>query len=137
VPVVKALLEAIAQAEPQLAHHPRLLIRATGFQLVIVLLDAATLWVLVRSLGTTTLFAGVFAAFVISSVVRTLSVVPGGLGAFETAAVVSLRLAGVPTLTALSATLLFRGFSFWLPMLPGLFLSRRLTRRAPAAREPP
>jgi Mg2+-importing ATPase len=129
VPVVKALLEAIAQAEPRLAHHPRLLAQATGFQLVIVLLDAATLWVLVRSLGTTAAFAGVFASFVISSMVRTLSVVPGGLGAFEAAAVVSLTLAGVPAVTALSATRLFRGFSFWLPMLPGLILSRRLAGR--------
>jgi Mg2+-importing ATPase len=27
----------------------------------------------------------------------------------------------------LSATLLFRGLSFWLPMVPGLAFSRRLT----------
>jgi len=128
VPVVKALLAAIRQADPRLAHRPRLLARATGYQLVIVLLDAATLWALVRSLGTTTTFGAIYASFVISSVVRTVSIVPGGLGAFEIAAVVSLTLAGVPKLTALSATLLFRGFSFWLPMLPGLFLSRRLAR---------
>lgn len=36
-----------------------------------------------------------------------------------------LRLVGVPVAVALSATLLFRGLSFWLPMLPGLVLSRR------------
>jgi len=133
VPVVRTLLDAIAQAEPHLAHRPRLLIRATIFQLVIVLLDAATLWVLVRSLGTTASFAGVFGSFVFSSMVRTLSVVPGGLGAFEAAAVVALALGGVPALTGLSATLLFRGFSFWLPMLPGLLLSRRVggARRHP------
>jgi len=33
---------------------------------------------------------------------------------------------------ALSATLLFRGLSFWLPMIPGLICSRRLLGAAPA-----
>jgi Mg2+-importing ATPase len=137
VPVVRTLLDAIAQAEPHLAHRPRLLARATTFQLVIVLLDAATLWVLVRSLGTSASFAGVFGSFVLSSMVRTLSIVPGGLGAFEAAAVLTLALGGVPALTGLSATLLFRGFSFWLPMLPGLLLSRRIVARDVRVRAAP
>lgn len=32
---------------------------------------------------------------------------------------------GVPIETALAATLLLRGFTFWLPMLPGFALSQR------------
>jgi len=36
---------------------------------------------------------------------------------------------GVPLPVALSATLLFRGLSFWLPMLPGVWCSRRVMGR--------
>jgi P-type Mg2+ transporter len=33
--------------------------------------------------------------------------------------VLMLRMVGIDVAVALSATLLFRGLSFWLPMLPG------------------
>jgi P-type Mg2+ transporter len=50
---------------------------------------------------------------------------PGGLGTFEAASVVTLRLAGASTPVALATTLLFRGLSFWLPMVPGVWASKR------------
>ena len=34
----------------------------------------------------------------------------------------------VAVAAGLAATLLFRGFSFWLPMIPGLLLARREAR---------
>lgn len=39
-----------------------------------------------------------------------------------------LTLFHVPVEAALGATLLQRGFTYWLPMLPGLWLSRREVR---------
>jgi Mg2+-importing ATPase len=39
--------------------------------------------------------------------------------------VLTLAATGVSLATALSATLLFRGLSFWLPMAPGVWASRR------------
>lgn len=51
----------------------------------------------------------------------------GRLG--EGVAVVTLHQVGGPLAAALSATLLFRGVSCWLPMLPGFVASRRLRRR--------
>jgi uncharacterized membrane protein YbhN (UPF0104 family) len=51
--------------------------------------------------------------------------VPGGVGTFEGTCVVVLRSHGVPLEAALAATLLLRGFTFWLPMAPGLWLARR------------
>jgi hypothetical protein len=41
-----------------------------------------------------------------------------------------LRSHGVPIEAALAATLLLRGFTFWLPMLPGLWIARREMRAA-------
>jgi uncharacterized membrane protein YbhN (UPF0104 family) len=42
--------------------------------------------------------------------------------------VTTLKLIGVPVAAGLAATLLFRFFTFWLPMAPGLILARRETR---------
>jgi Mg2+-importing ATPase len=64
-----------------------------------------------------------------------MGIVPGGLGTFEATSVLTLRMTGVTLPVALSATLLFRAFSFWLPMLPGYWFSRQAV--APKARTQP
>jgi len=64
----------------------------------------------------------------LSTLARTLGPVPGGLGIFEAASVATLKLMGVPIAAGLAATLLFRGFSYWLPMAQGILLARRETR---------
>ena len=48
---------------------------------------------------------------------------PLGLGTFEAGTTGMLALLGMPLEGALSA-LLLRGFSFWVPMLPGLLIAR-------------
>src|SRR4029079_15403130 len=53
-------------------------------------------------------------------------IVPDGLGTFEATSVSMLRMVGIDVAVALSATLLFRGLSFWLPMLPGYWCTHRL-----------
>ncbi|HEY7699989.1 MAG TPA: HAD-IC family P-type ATPase, partial [Vicinamibacteria bacterium] len=126
-PLVKSLSGFLADADPALVRQPGILARATFWQAAIFLLDAATVWVLVRSLGGAAPGEGVFASFMIASVFRTIGVVPGGLGTYEATSVLTLRMIGVSVPVALSATLIFRGLSFWLPMLPGLWFSRRVT----------
>lgn len=128
IPLLQHGLTLLRQADPRLARDPRLIWQSGVLQLAIVVLDAATMWMLILSLGQAASLTGVFASFMISTLLRTISVVPGGLGAFEAASVVTLRLAGVPVAVALSATLLFRGLSFWLPMIPGLIFSRSARR---------
>ncbi len=125
VPFLKNALALLREADPRLTRSVRLIIWSGLFQLAIVLLDAATVWVLIRSLGNLASPTGVFASFMISTLLRTIGIVPGGLGTFEAASVVTLKLAGVPVAMALAATLLFRGLSFWLPMAPGIIFSRK------------
>jgi Mg2+-importing ATPase len=98
--------------------------KSGGYQLAILLLDTATVWFLILSLGEVSSPAGVFVSFILSNLFRIIGILPGGLGSFEAASVVTLGLAGVPVTVALAATLLFRGLSFWLPMFPGLVFSR-------------
>ncbi|MFS8116211.1 lysylphosphatidylglycerol synthase transmembrane domain-containing protein [Rhizobium jaguaris] len=97
-------------------------------QATIFLLDAVTLWLTLRSIGMDIAPTKAFVSFILASVVATLSPVPLGLGSFEGTCVGVLHLFGVQAEAALAATLIFRGFTFWLPMLPGLWLIRRETR---------
>lgn len=90
----------------------------------ILRLDAVTIWVLILSLGEVASPTGVFASFIVSTLRSTISIVPGGLGIFEAASVVTLKFAAVPLTVALAANLLFRAPSSWLPMLPGLIFAR-------------
>jgi Mg2+-importing ATPase len=126
IPGARAAIEFVAGADKALVRDRRVLVGTVGLHLMIVSLDAATMWTLVHALGANVPPGGVFAGFMVASLVRTMGVVPGGLGTFEATSVVMLRLAGIDLAGALSATLLFRGLSFWLPMLPGYWSSRRV-----------
>lgn len=136
VPLLAGAARHLAGADRGLAHDPRILRDAVLLQAAIVVLDAATVWTLLAALGSHAPAGGVFASFVLSSMLRSISFVPGGLGVFEAASVVTLKLAGVPLPAALSATLLFRALSFWLPMIPGLVFSRRASATVAAAPAP-
>jgi uncharacterized protein (TIRG00374 family) len=128
-------IAAVLQAVPMRAVlAPRLLAETALLQLAIFALDALTLDTTLRAVANPVPFPTVFASFVVASVVSTLAWVPGGLGAFEGACVAMLHLHGVSIESALSATLLLRGFTFWLPMLPGLALARRELGRTPESR---
>jgi Mg2+-importing ATPase len=137
LPLVREVVGFLGDADPRLARSPGLIAQATGWQVAIFLLDAATMWAVIRSLGATAPVAMVYASSMISALVRTLGLVPGGLGTYEAASVLTLHLIGEGVPVALSATLIFRALSFWLPMLPGLWFSRLVTRRRGEEGGPP
>jgi glycosyltransferase 2 family protein len=125
LPAARRLLEALTSAPSAPLHDPLLMVRATAWQLGIFLLDGGTLYAVLRALNQTCSFPSAFASFMMAEVVATIGPMPLGLGTFEGTAIAVLHLTGVPLEGALAATLLFRGFTFWLPMLPGLWLVRR------------
>jgi uncharacterized protein (TIRG00374 family) len=124
VPIVRNAMEFLSDADSKLTLNGRLLLETSLWQALIFVLDAATMWVLILSLGHRASIAGVYASFMVSSLLRTMGIVPGGLGTFEATSVLTLKMIGVGIPVGLSATLLFRGLTFWLPMLPGLWLSK-------------
>jgi uncharacterized membrane protein YbhN (UPF0104 family) len=126
---ISRLLKFLKDANRRLVRSPRLLALTFGLQLLIIALDTGTMLAVIRSLGATVPTAGVFLSFMTSSLLRTVGVVPGGLGTFDASSVLTLRMTGATLPVALSATLLFRGLSYWLPLLPGLWYARRLTQR--------
>ncbi|WP_409318268.1 magnesium-translocating P-type ATPase [Pseudomonas sp. KCJK9016] len=123
--IVARSLALLTGADRSLVRSRLLLSRITLLELAIIVLDSTTLWFLLRSLGVSASPLGLFAGFMLASVLRSIGIVPGGLGAFEAAAVVTMHWVGIDLAVALSATLLFRGLTFWLPMLPGLWLAHR------------
>ncbi|HYX92256.1 MAG TPA: lysylphosphatidylglycerol synthase transmembrane domain-containing protein [Myxococcaceae bacterium] len=129
IPGFRTVLDALTEAPPELARNGRILTEATGLNFAIHLLDAATLWCLLWAVGILAHPGAVFAAFMLSTLARTIGVLPGGFGTFDGTLVAVLNLMGIPVAEALSATLLFRGFSFFLPLVPGVLLSRAELRR--------
>jgi uncharacterized protein (TIRG00374 family) len=129
IPRLESTLREIGRAPNGLVRDPALLLQGGALQLAVFLLDAATLWTMLRAIGYSAPPSAVFASFVLSQAAATVILMPGGLGSFEAASVALLALSDVPVETALTATLLLRGLTYWLPMLPGLWLSRREIRR--------
>jgi hypothetical protein len=124
-PGARDVAAALREAPAGSLFAPRLLAETTALQLSIFALDTTTLDLCLRAVGSPAALPGVFASFLVASVVSSISWMPGGLGAFEGACVALLHLQGVPVEGALAATLLLRGMTFWLPMLPGFAVARR------------
>jgi uncharacterized protein (TIRG00374 family) len=127
-PGVKNLLQAFADAPGELLHKPALVAWAIFLQASVFLLDSATLWVMLRAIGQPVSLMIAFPSFVLASIAATLGPIPLGLGTFEATCVAMLNVLGIQLEAALTATLLLRGFTLWLPMLPGLWLTRREIR---------
>lgn len=127
----------IADASAHLLCDPALVGGTMLLQLAVFLLDAATPAIALAAIGSDgTHLPGVFASFVIASVAATMGPTPLGIGTFESVCVATLVLVGVHLEAALMATLLLRGLTFWLPMLPGLRIARRELRQDHEARSP-
>jgi glycosyltransferase 2 family protein len=134
LPRADELLREVARAPRRLVRNPRVLLQAGGLQLIIFLLDGATLWAMLRAVGYEADPLGMFASFIFAQVAATVFLVPGGLGTFEASSVAMLALFKVPVEAALTATLLLRGLTYWLPMAPGYWLSHReIKKRVPKA----
>jgi hypothetical protein len=125
LPFVASALTALSDAPVHLVRNPGLVAVATVLQGAIFVSDAATLYVLLHAIGQPVSLFVAFPSFIVACMAATLGLVPLGLGTFETTGVLMLNSLGVELEAALTGILLLRGFTLWLPMLPGLWLTRR------------
>ena len=148
IPGFRSVLRYIVNTPPEVLRNRTLFSKAVLLQFAVILLDAATLDAVLRAIGQPTRLDFVFAGFAISAAISTLSLIPGGLGAFEAVSVLMLRLLRVPIEAGLAATLMLRAYTLWLPMIPGFFILRsetvdiiisqnHLSERVGSASEPP
>ncbi len=90
----------------------------------VFLADSATLAACLLALGQPFQPATAYLGLMTGSIVATLAPIPLGLGTFEASATAMMRSLGVPFEAALTATLLLRGLTLWLPLIPGLLMMR-------------
>lgn len=124
IPALGPVLVALASAPTDIIRDRLVIRRATALQLVEIVLDASTLYVTLAALDVWAAPLSVFASFVMAFVAARAAPTPLGLGMFEGASIGMLHLTGVQIEAALAATLLFRGYTLWLPMVPGFWCLR-------------
>jgi uncharacterized membrane protein YbhN (UPF0104 family) len=116
------LAPVLGQVLPRLlavVQQPRKLATGIGGAL---LLDAAYILCLaacIQALGGSASLASIALVYLTGSALGSAVPTPGGLGAVEAALSAGLTAAGLPGATAVSAVLLFRTITFWLPVPVG------------------
>jgi uncharacterized membrane protein YbhN (UPF0104 family) len=126
---IREPLRLIGDAPSGLVRNPRLIAELTVLNAGVFVADALTMQCCLLALGVQAPFAAAFVPFMMASIVVTLGPIPLGLGSFEAVSIGMLRLMGIPFEAALSATLLLRGFTLWLPIGVGFVLTRRELKR--------
>jgi hypothetical protein len=90
--------------------------------------DIAVLWACFHAFGASPAIAVLVVAYFVGTLANTLPL-PGGVGGVEGGMVGALAAFGVDPGLALIAVLAYRGFAFWLPIVPGVvsYLTLRRT----------
>jgi uncharacterized protein (TIRG00374 family) len=97
-------------------------------QLMIILCDIVTVFALVKGFHVSMSFGLVAFALLLSLVIGALPISPGSLIIYESAMTYFFTKLGAPVHAALIITLLYRFFTFWLPIPIGLLLYRNLDK---------
>ena len=106
--------------------HRGQLARTLALSLVAYIVDLSSLYTLFlafhKAIGLGVLVAG----FAIGILFWIISITPQGIGVVEGAMALVYASLGVPAARATTVTLAFRGLTFWLPLVIGFFLLRRV-----------
>jgi uncharacterized membrane protein YbhN (UPF0104 family) len=100
----------------EVAQHPRKLAEGIGGALLLSGAYILCLSTCVAAFGSSVPFAKIGVVYLTGSALGSIIPTPGGLGAVEAALTAGLTAAGVPGAVAVSAVLLFRLLTFWLPV---------------------
>ena len=130
--ILARVMPPLREAAPRLLEllsSPRKLTEAVGGALLLNLFYIAALWCGVRAFGGTLSPVAVAVVYLAGAAVASVAPTPGGLGAVEVALSTGLTAAGMAGAAAVSAVLLFRIATFWLPVPIGLVATRILQRQ--------
>lgn len=126
---VGPLLREVGPRLVTVAQRPFKLLEGVGGM---VLLNAAYIGVLyacVEAFGGSMNIAVVAVVYLAGATIGQAAPTPGGLGAVEAALAAGLTAGGLDAGIAVSAVLLYRLITFWLPTLPGYWAFTNLTRK--------
>jgi uncharacterized membrane protein YbhN (UPF0104 family) len=127
IPAARRVLRArvspiFGQVLPQLlevAQHPRKLALGIGGALLLSAAYIGCLEACVAAFGRSVPIASIAVVYLTGSAIGSILPTPGGLGGVEAALTAGLTAAGLPGAVAVSAVLLFRLLTFWLPVPVG------------------
>ena len=126
------LAPALGQVLPRLlemVQRPRKLAEGVGGALLLTASYILCLSACVLALGGSIPFTSAAVVYLTGSALGSLVPTPGGLGAVEAALAAGLTATGMAAATAVSAVLLFRLLTFWLPVPAGWAAFGYLRRR--------
>lgn len=126
---VTLAVEDFYGAVGQVRRDPARLIWSFLFNILRLALDAASLFFAFWAVGFAISPGVCLVIFTSSSALSTLSATPGELGVMETSLAVLSTALGIPPPTAVSAIVLFRALSYWLPIPVGYFMFGHLEKR--------
>lgn len=140
IPMAVKIMTLSQNAIHKILNEKPLFAKVVGVQIIQRIFDALTLWLIFQAIDAPIAFAACFIGVSLASVTATVAPTPMGVGAFEGGLVAGLAVFGVPIDTALIGTLIYRGLSLWLPLIPGFFILQREllhTRKSAEGMSPP
>ena len=124
LPSLKSSLASLGRV----ARSPVRLTLLFGGSALVTLSYIGGLVVSVAAFGASASIAQVGAVYLVASLIAAASPTPGGLGAIEAATIAGLTGIGISSGPAVSAVLVYRLATYWLPVLPGWYSWRLLQR---------
>jgi phosphatidylglycerol lysyltransferase len=123
--IAQKVLNEIARTVAILKKDPKHMIQAIGVNLTNHFLKLFSLFLVFYSLGITLKPQVIIAGYAIGVLVTVFSPTPNGVGFVEGAMVLVYSTWGVPASVATTATIIYRGFEFWMPFFGGLYLLQK------------
>ena len=111
------------------AQRPEKLLEGVGGIIILNLAYIGVLYTSIQAFGGNMSIAVVAVVYLVGATVGQAAPTPGGLGAVEAALTAGLTAAGLDGGIALSAVLLYRLVTFWIPTVPGYWAFTYLTKR--------
>jgi len=126
--------DEFGEASKAVASHPWRLLRTVGAALLAHLLDILTLYLIFRAFNQPVHLGVLLAGYGIGILFWVISITPQGIGVVEGMMTLTLSSLGIPTAVAATVALVFRGLTFWTPMVLGFFAIQRLRTFKPNRR---
>ncbi|MGR4881988.1 YbhN family protein [Streptomyces sp. LARHCF249] len=128
---VRALFAGVVPRMLDVLQRPQKLVTGIGGMLLLTGCFVMCLDASIRAFGggQAISYASIAVVFLAGNALGSAAPTPGGMGAVETTLTLGLIAAGLEKEVAISAVLLFRLMTFWLPVLPGWISFNFLTRK--------
>ncbi|MFJ4317257.1 flippase-like domain-containing protein [Streptomyces lavendulae] len=128
---VRALFAGVVPRMLDVLQRPQKLMTGIGGMLLLTGCFVMCLDASIRAFGggQAISYASIAVVFLAGNALGSAAPTPGGIGAVETTLTLGLIAAGLEKEVAISAVLLFRLMTFWLPVLPGWISFNFLTRK--------